>query len=202
MAALEARRASGQLAFTGLGRDGINQQSVSSYDSSIYPYHRESYPSNSSSLSPELQHASVTLPNRTGSLGNWAWPNSVFSTESTSVATPLPIDSPWPVLGVSCDVSNYWTGGGTMSLGQASVSPHHGLSFDSTSGLNSMSLDPIDLGTAALFNANQNILPGYTSPDPKTSIEEVLNRAATGMTHQVNEKDVSQSARDYLYVLN
>lgn len=157
-------------------------------------------------------------------LSNWQWPGNDYAGVApihTEVQVPT---MPWSLISTSNDISTAWNGDMSMALNSTglhstamdatAMNHDNPFAFDATAfqnpAVDPSILIPTDLSasTEALFDSGAIAQSTFINPpmaalvgdvpmDAQQTIDDVLAQAATQMP-VINEKDVSQSARDYL----
>ncbi|ORY26130.1 hypothetical protein BCR39DRAFT_470688 [Naematelia encephala] len=173
-----------------------------SFDMSMYQFQPQQ-PVNSFPTT-EARPQSMPTP-QVDPLSSWNWSDTGFSSlPSTSPAIPLESAMPWSLLSSSNDVS-FWDGD-SLGVTNPTVSPAteptpsslYGIAHDLPSlgalNMNNPLFPPI---ASSMLQPEISALPGVTPSDARAAVDDVLNHAA-GFAVQLDEKDISQSARDYL----
>ncbi len=162
--------------------------------------------SGSSSDSEQALSRPQSMPNpHTNSMHGWSWPAG-----QNAFSTPLPTTEqmPWSLLS-SCNDVSLWDAPMDPEQTTAQSAPT-GLGYDLLLGLQpeTYNLDPaaniVHQPTTGIapssLHHDFNPYPMTTSPEEQGVVNDLLIHAETNTPVQFSEKDISQSARDYLYV--
>lgn len=186
----------------------------SSMDSGVYPYNNGNTPYPMTTNYPERPDTASSISTPVigpGVVDTWAF-NDPFAGSSAALPNQaVQLDAlPWPVLSTSNDVSTIWGSTPFMDverdnmgyMGSTHIDPNAngGINFDNLNTDPAQLVFPPPTYMASSSSAAPYPLHPYADMPPAadSAIDDVLAHATTYTGIQLQESDISQSARDYL----
>ena len=194
---------------------------VNPYDMGMFQYHppgidasyarmsHQASGSSSSSEQPQTRPHSMSTPLMNG-VPNWSWPNGNSGFGDLPAPHSAPVEQlPWSLLSSSNDIS-LWDASAPVDFRRTTHSSHSAptaLNYDSVLGipLDACSMDPAQAfhqhstGVAPL-SQHPHLTPHMqtTSPEELNIAHDLMDIAENHEPAHFSEKDISQSAREYL----